>query len=110
MAKQHAKFNEAAMPLPHAIKEFINIGARAMAAKEKPAAVSGVGLGALVNLFNNTNVMETALPLLSHNRIDVPARFVGHAQRNTVSVDVECGQATLQLGNVGIEPTSLGTR
>ena len=59
MANQVAKFSEAGMPTPPSVTDFITGVARAMAAKEKPAAVSDVGLGALTNLFNGTNTVET---------------------------------------------------
>ena len=58
MAKQVAKFSEAAMPPPPSVTDFINGVACAMAAKEKSATASDVGLGASTTLFNSTNAVE----------------------------------------------------
>ena len=46
MANQVAKFNEAAMPPPPAVKDFINGVSRAVASKDKPAPVHDAGLSA----------------------------------------------------------------
>ena len=112
MAKQVAKFSKAALPPPPAAQDFINGVSRANAAKQKLPPLHDVKTGAPINVFNNTNAVETER--FQHSLAAAQTCWLGFPAMRRVTPETFCSSrarivATQKVGpKVGIAPHELG--